>query len=264
MRTFSYPAEYLEELPLVTAEQASAISERMLGVNNQTRYQMMECAGLAVSRIALQYTSEIYPRIAILVGKGDTAGCALVAAKNLARRGGRLQVILTESPQNLREAPKVQLEILQGLYQETPVHDLSELTADTLPEMPECDLIIDGLLGMGIRGVPREPLATLISTANNAAVPTISVDLPSGLHPDSGLPALPTILAAATVCLGIPKTGLTQNRAQSFLGEVYLADIGLCPEVIESVLQDLSFPRKLPPILHLYTKRREHFTLSGL
>ncbi|MCF7803447.1 MAG: NAD(P)H-hydrate epimerase [Candidatus Marinimicrobia bacterium] len=236
------------------------IDRAMFDVSQVSIYQMMERAGEAVAEIAENYTSEDHPKVAVLVGKGNNGGGALSAARQLANRGAELQVILTTPVQEIGEVPATQLHILQSLHPGTPVHDMSKVHADNLPPMPKCDIIIDGLLGYNIRGVPREPISTLITIANNAEVPTISVDMPSGLHPDTGEPAFPTILACATVTLALPKQGFRKPAATSYLGELYLADIGIPPSLIEKNISVHNFPQRLPSIMYLVNKHSGSFS----
>src|SRR5262249_62183992 len=80
-------------------------------------------------------------------------------------------------------------------------------------------------------GPPREPIASLIRAANAAtATPpgrVLALDLPSGLRGDSGEPFDPTIRAAATLTLALPKVGLLRPAARPWVGGLYLADISV-------------------------------------
>ena len=253
MHSITFPAYVLEDFPTVSAEQMQNIDNEMLDICDLTIYQMMEKAGSAIAEVASCYTSEIFPDVALLIGKGNNGGGALVAGRYLANKGARLQVILAASENELDPVPTKQLKVLRGCHPDTPVHDMSMISADNLPSMPDCDLILDGLLGYNIDGDPREPISTLINLANGAEVPTISVDLPSGMDPDSGEPAAPTILAAATITLAVPKRGFQNQSAHQYLGEMYMADIGICPSLITKIIETELFPRDLPELLFLYS-----------
>lgn len=255
MYSFSYPAVEFGEVPSVDASTMQHIDEAMLSISPITLYQMMERAGQSVAEIAKCYTSESKPKVAVLVGKGNNGGGALVAARHLTRNGAKIQVILAKSRNELQPTPAKQLQILSGFSPDTPIHDMSEIHADNLPAMPECDIIIDGLLGYNIHGVPQEPISTLIMIANNAEVPTISVDIPSGLDPDSGKPGAPTVLACATVTLGLPKHGFRNPEAATYLGELFLADIGIPAELVARVIPKFIMPQFPAPIMCLV--RRE-------
>jgi NAD(P)H-hydrate epimerase len=103
-------------------------------------------------------------------------------------------------------------------------------------------VIIDALLGYNIKGNPRESTAVLIRYANETGKPIVALDLPSGLDPDTGKAFNPCIRATSTLTLALPKTGLMVETARSYVGDIYLADIGIPKEVYEEVTgQDASF-----------------------
>jgi hydroxyethylthiazole kinase-like uncharacterized protein yjeF len=91
----------------------------------------------------------------------------------------------------------------------------------------DADLVLDALLGYSLDGPPREPEAGLIRTANSCGVPVFALDLPSGLDPDLGTPHDPTIRAACTMTLALPKVGLLRPEAVDSVGELWLADISV-------------------------------------
>ena len=67
----------------------------------------------------------------------------------------------------------------------------------------------------------------MIRLANTHSTPVLALDLPSGLDPDTGVPSDPTIRATRTLALGLPKVGLLQAEAASWVGEIWLADISI-------------------------------------
>ncbi|HKJ67109.1 MAG TPA: NAD(P)H-hydrate epimerase [bacterium] len=252
MQSTSFQAEALQSLPRVTADQMHRIIAKAVQVSEIPIHQMMERAGFAVNKIARCYSSKIFPRVAVLAGPGFTGSMAISTARCMANAGAQIQLILTLPEANLSAESAQQLKILKGWYPEIPIHDMSKISANNLPPMPDCDLIIDGLLGHGIQDAPRDPIAILISIANDAEVPTISIDIPSGVHPDTGGPCSLALKATATVTFTLPKEGFTRASAKPYLGELYLVNIGVCPKIIESVLTSDPFPRNLPEILYLY------------
>jgi len=98
-------------------------------------------------------------------------------------------------------------------------------------ELSNSDLILDAMLGYGAKGDPRPPIADWIHLANERKRPVLSLDSPSGLDTTTGIPGSPCIHAAATLTLALPKTGLLSGRAKPFVGSLYLADIGVPPEL---------------------------------
>jgi NAD(P)H-hydrate epimerase len=71
----------------------------------------------------------------------------------------------------------------------------------------------------------------LIRSAHRADTPVISLDVPSGLEGDSGQPFDPTIRAATTLTLALPKVGLIRPAARDWVGDLYLADISVPVQV---------------------------------
>ena len=88
------------------------------------------------------------------------------------------------------------------------------------------DLLIDAIIGHGLRGDPRGPARSLIQLANSNAAPILSLDLPSGVDSEGGRLFDPHVRAAATLALALPKAGLCAPAAAAVCGDLYLAGIG--------------------------------------
>jgi ADP-dependent NAD(P)H-hydrate dehydratase / NAD(P)H-hydrate epimerase len=89
------------------------------------------------------------------------------------------------------------------------------------------DVVIDALLGTGLKGAPREETAQLIEQVNSAGVPVVAVDIPSGVNASTGEVAGAAIRADVTVTMHGPKVGLAVAPGRFLAGEVVVADIGL-------------------------------------
>jgi NAD(P)H-hydrate epimerase len=91
------------------------------------------------------------------------------------------------------------------------------------------DLVVDGLLGIGVRGPATGLIAQAIAALNDAGRPVCALDLPSGLSPDrSGIPG-PAVRASLTVTFGLPKLALYLAPASGCCGRVEVADLGVPP-----------------------------------
>ena len=86
---------------------------------------------------------------------------------------------------------------------------------------------MDGLIGYSLKGNPRGRAAELMAWANASKSPVLALDTPSGLDSTTGDSHLSTITADATMTLALPKAGLLTAAAQTFVGELYLSDIGV-------------------------------------
>jgi ADP-dependent NAD(P)H-hydrate dehydratase / NAD(P)H-hydrate epimerase len=110
------------------------------------------------------------------------------------------------------------------------------------------DVVIDALLGTGLKGAPREDTSSLIEEINGADVPVLAVDIPSGVNASTGEVAGAAVQADVTVTMHGPKVGLAVGPGRFHTGEVVVADIGLevaetsAHLVMEDVLQRV--PRK--------------------
>ena len=89
------------------------------------------------------------------------------------------------------------------------------------------DVVIDALLGTGLKGAPREETTRLIAQINEAGVPVVAVDIPSGVNASTGEAAGGAVQADVTVTMHGPKVGLAVAPGRFYAGEVAVADIGL-------------------------------------
>jgi hydroxyethylthiazole kinase-like uncharacterized protein yjeF len=178
--------------------------------------QLMEVAGFQVARVVDDWLhGAAGKRVAVIAGAGNNGGDALAAARFLAQRGGELVAWIVDprDPESLAASHARTLRAM-GIRcaRATGTLDL------------DVDVILDGLLGTGIRAPLREPASRLIRAINDAGRPVIAIDLPSGLDSDSGAGDETAVQAAATVTLGLPKPALRRARS---CGRLFLADIGL-------------------------------------
>jgi hydroxyethylthiazole kinase-like uncharacterized protein yjeF len=109
------------------------------------------------------------------------------------------------------------------------------------------DVVIDALLGTGLKGAPRDDTAQLIEQINSARVPVLAVDIPSGVNASTGEVAGEAVHADVTVTMHGPKVGLAIAPGRFYGGEVEVADIGLEPGRTE---HELVTPEILAEVPH--------------
>ncbi len=196
---------------------------------------MMENAGRGLAAVARRMLggSAAARSVVVLVGKGNNGGGGLVAARHLATAGADVRVALAANPGELGDTPEHQRRTLEriGIWGGDCRADPDDLS----PLLQGTDLVLDALIGYGLRGAPREPVADFIRAANAAPVSRLALDLPSGLDGDSGAPREPCIRATATLTLAWPKVGLLVEAARDYVGDLYLADIGVPTPVYRAV-----------------------------
>lgn len=207
-------------VPSVTAEQMRevdriAVEELGLGI-----LQMMENAGRNLTGNVLELLGDAVAEVAILAGSGGNGGGGLCCARHLHNHGLEVSVLLSKEPEELRGPAAHQLRTLRAAGM-TPV------TRSFAPRaVRSAAITVDALVGYSLRGAPRGRVAELIELCNEEAGLTLSLDLPSGLDATTGETPGVFVDAARTLTLALPKTGL-----RAFAGQLYLADIGIPPEV---------------------------------
>jgi len=193
-----------------------------------SRLQLMENAG---SCIANQIASRFKPtktRIAIFCGLGGNGGDGFVAARHLLSQGFQIEVVLAGKPTDITdEEAQTNLNALQPLAGKINIH---EATDSSLIQDVKADVIVDALLGIGLKGAPRPPISQLIAKINAMKVFKVAVDVPSGINSDTGEAFGEAVKADLTLTFHKPKTGL--EKAGKYVGELVVALIGL-PEELE-------------------------------
>lgn len=219
--------ELAEAVPYLTSEQMLEVDRAMVEDYHIQLIQMMENAGRSLAHLARFRFLNGDPRgrrIVVLAGTGGNGGGALVAARRLHSWGAQVQIAATSPREAFSPIPKHQLDIL--IRMGVPFW----IAGEGLPaEYP--DLVIDGIIGYSLKGVPHGSAAALIRWANDCGSPVLSLDVPSGLDASQGAAYDPVIRAAATLTLALPKHGLQSPQNEGFVGELYLADISVPPEL---------------------------------
>jgi ADP-dependent NAD(P)H-hydrate dehydratase / NAD(P)H-hydrate epimerase len=208
---------------VVTAEQMRAIENRLFAAGMPVAALMEKVAGLLVQRMIPLLP--IHNPIGVLVGPGHNGGDALVVARELHWRGYPVTVC----------CPFERLKELTASHYRY-VQSLGIPWSGNVDDLAHCHTIIDGLFGFGLERDITGSIATLINHINDWQRPVISIDLPSGLHTDSGQIMGTAIRATHTFCLGLWKQGLLQEHALDWVGQTELIDFDLPLADIQAVL----------------------------
>jgi len=188
--------------------------------------QLMENAG---QRVTAEIASRFKPdktRIAIFCGLGGNGGDGFVAARHLNCLGFKVEVILSGRSKSIlnKEARKnwLALQPIKGVVTLHEVYDSSVIPA------VEAEVVVDALLGIGLKGAPRPPGMQLVRKINETKAFRVSVDVPTGINSDSGDALGEAVKADLTVTLHKVKPGLL--KAKEYTGELVVRDIGVPPE----------------------------------
>lgn len=221
-------------MKVVTANEMRQIDEQTIHGIGIPGIVLMENAGGAVAAAIQKHFSECR-RVAVVVGKGNNGGDGLVVARKLALAGLSVQVILVSPSNEFTGDALINLQIAQNLN--LPISQvLSQPELDLLqPQISEYDLIVDAILGTGLRGAVRGFVASVIACINESGAPIVAIDLPSGLQADTGAIEGVCIEASYTVTIGLPKRGLLIHPGADTTGKLEVADIGFPRNVVESL-----------------------------
>ncbi|MGD2134599.1 MAG: NAD(P)H-hydrate epimerase [Gemmatimonadales bacterium] len=213
-------------IPYVTAEQMRTVDRLMTEEYGVDLRQMMENAGRNLARLAKKRFCGGNPRdksVAVLAGTGANGGGALACARWLHNWGAELHIFATADDEESIPATRQQLAVLRRM--KIRVHQ-----SKNLAYAKPCALVIDGVIGYNLKGAaPAGAACEMVRWANAQEAAVLALDLPSGLHPDSGAVSDPAVRATGTLTLGLPKTGLAAAEARPVVGELYLGDIGIPP-----------------------------------
>ncbi len=231
-----------------------AIESRVFDAGMPIAALMEKVALTITSRIVALYPRSTSQRVGVLVGPGHNGGDALVVARELHFKG--YEVMLCCPFSNLKELTASHWRYATSLG--IPAHSSLEV-------LQPCDLLIDGLFGFGLERSLTDPIAALIEQVNQWHQPILSLDLPSGLHTDTGKVLGTAIRATHTLCLGLWKLGLLQEEALEYVGHAELVDFGLPLADVLAVVGDnplvqrgtaeaaiTALPLSRPPTTHKY------------
>ncbi|MFB2837033.1 NAD(P)H-hydrate dehydratase [Floridanema evergladense] len=239
----------------VTAAQMQEIEGRIFAGGMPVAALMEKVAGLIYKRVQSLFPNSSVPiKVGFLIGPGHNGGDGLVVARELHFRGYQVNIYRPFS--KLKD-----LTAQHDLYAQS----LGICYVENVADLQDCDLIIDGLFGFGLEREIKDNLAEAINELNEWSKPVISIDLPSGLHTDTGEVLGTAIKATHTLCLGLWKLGLLHDRALEYVGKAELIDfdipwtditaiLGETPQIqrvtTEFIKQHLPLPR--PPVTHKY------------
>jgi NAD(P)H-hydrate epimerase len=211
-------------MKVVTSCQMQEIDKKAIFDYGIRSLDLMENAGKKASEVAIKIAKKSSV-ICICCGGGNNGGDGLVAARYLAKKNYKLKIFLFS--RKLSADTSENLEILKK--QKIPVLFIDNKSAlvKQKKDIFSADLIIDALIGTGLRGEVKGFLKEVISFLNGGKVPILSVDCPSGLAPDINLNSGNCIKAFATVSFALPKKDLVVYPGREFVGNLYIADIGI-------------------------------------
>lgn len=184
-------------------------------------FTLMEVAGSSAAKILLQQkklTHGIY-----LCGKGNNAGDALVVARYLIQNDINSTIVFLSGSDDLSPDTQKNLELLRKFNSNDKLTILEGWEQFNPPE--EFDFIIDGMLGTGLSSDVRGDYIKAIEWANKQSQPVFAMDIPTGLHADSGKIMGTAIKAHTTFTFGGRKLGLYLGNGPEKAGSIHYCEL---------------------------------------
>ncbi len=224
------------ERAIVTAAQMAAIEGRLFAAGLPVAALMEKVAGKIATRIHRAYPRSRHPRVGVLAGPGHNGGDALVVARELHFWG--YEVIICQPLAKLKELTAAHARYAASLG--IPI-------CTEIASLQGSELIIDGLFGFGLEREIAGDLAAAIAKLNTFALPTVSIDLPSGIHTDTGRAMGAAVRATHTLCLGLWKQAFARDCALEYLGKVERIAFDIPETDIREILEKHSPVRWILP-----------------
>ena len=185
---------------------------------------MMENAGAVAVRKLIEKIGDVNSKnILIFVGMGNNGGDGQVMARHLAGHNANVTVVLLGKPEKIKtEESKWNWTILEKMP------SVKLITGDSTDFNFTPDVIVDGILGTGIKGEIREPYASAIAFINQTDCFKFAVDVPSGMDPQTGETASLFTKCNMTVTFHKMKQGIPKRK--DLTGELFAEKIGIPPE----------------------------------
>lgn len=212
---------------VLSTEQLRALEASWIkGAHTNWGLVLMEVAGLAAAQVAAGMYEAGSGGALIACGRGNNGGDGLVVARHLQRWHIPITVFMVDGPPRAGSEADTNLKILESLGVTVNTVSASDLEPFRTAAR-RSSLIVDALLGTGLDRVVEGTYAEVIDIINFSHTPVVSIDIPSGIHSDTGAVMGHAVEADTTVTFGYLKSGVLQYPGAEHAGDVILVDIGL-------------------------------------
>lgn len=232
----------MSEDALYRCEQIRSCEQQALHLYQLDENELMSQAGTE----AFFFVQRLYPQvrhIAVFCGAGNNAGDGYVLANLAHEHGLSVTVYQCKAIEDLPSAARnaAFLAIAAGV----------DCQSADEPLDPDVELIVDALLGIGLKGPVHGVIASAIHQINSSGLPVISLDIPSGLNADTGLVENLCVKAIATLTFIALKAGMYTLDATDYCGEIHCRHLQLeaCLAKLKPyafLLNDSNLPLALP------------------
>jgi hydroxyethylthiazole kinase-like uncharacterized protein yjeF len=208
---------------LYTSAQVRAIDARAIAAAGGDGYVLMQRAGAAAWRRLRARWPEAR-RLLVACGLGNNGGDGWVVAALAQRDGLEVTVVHLAGMPNIAES--------QSARQDALAAGVRAVAFAQALSLPNVDVVVDAVFGIGLRRAPEGAAAALIAAINAHQAPVLALDVPSGLDADTGSAPGACVHAELTVSFIALKRGLLTGAAADHVGELVLESLDVAPELL--------------------------------
>ncbi len=244
---------------ILTSSEIAIVDENSsyLGVERKI---LMENAGAEVARFIMQNERDLSSKLVIVfAGPGNNGGDAFVVARHLAPYAKKIIVVLLSDEEKIKTTEaRANWDIIKNMKLTIDCRLINKhiSPSESVNSLPRPDLIIDGIFGTGIKGEIKEPIRSVIEWINNSGATIYSIDVPSGMDPDTGQGKL-YVKPVFTVTLHSKKPFMAMQHPE-ITGKVIVRPIGA---PVESEI--IAGPGDLKEVLRYPSKIKEVHIIGG-
>ncbi len=213
-------------LTIVTSQEMRGMDQTTIENIGIPGVVLMENAGVGTTRVIQNLLADTpQPLVYVFCGKGNNGGDGFVIARHLWDAGAEVNIFIAGAEKDVKGDALTNYNAIRKL--DIPVRFVN--SPAELKEIPRHapDIVVDALLGTGIQGAVHGFMKDVIEFVNRMDCPVVSVDVPSGLDADSPVLAGEAVRADVTVTMALPKLCHVFHPAKSYVGELFIADIGI-------------------------------------
>jgi NAD(P)H-hydrate epimerase len=221
-------------MKVANAEEMQELDRKAIETYRIPGMILMENAGRGAAEVISDTFPDIHKKkIAIIAGKGNNGGDGFVIARYLLNQGVSVRVYLLTDPKGLRGDAETNFNIFQRMKGEIISVPSSKDYVKVKKDLEKFDVLVDGIFGTGLDAEVRGYYREVIDHLNMLQRPIVAIDIPSGLHADTGKPLGTAIRASLTITFGLPKVGHLIPPGIDYVGEVRVIDIGIPKRLVE-------------------------------
>jgi NAD(P)H-hydrate epimerase len=233
-------------IPLLSPAEVREIDRHAVETLGLPSLALMENAGLGATRELLTRFADRLGHVVIFGGPGQNGGDGWVVARHLRNQGVYVTPVLVGARDKVGGDAATNLAVLEAMG--VAVRDADGLDLSSL--LSDATLVVDGLFGTGLDRPLGDLFAEVVEAVNACAAPVLALDIPSGVHGESGAIMGVAVRADVTATFAAQKRGLHQHPGRGRAGEIVLVSIGVpgpAPDASEVVLLEEGDVRTLVP-----------------